>query len=103
MSAFGVLTGPCPDCGTARADGGYVHAETCPISTGVDAASDADREWFLAHPGQAEYFRPITWAEAREFDWMTGHGGPTPTHVHVLRLGPSLRSRLYQHQAGAGS
>ncbi|WP_281966301.1 hypothetical protein [Serinicoccus marinus] len=103
MSAFGTLTGPCPDCGAARADGGYVHAGTCPISTGVDAASDADREWFLAHPGQDQYVRPITWAEAREYDWTIGDGGPTATHVRVLRLGPGLRSRIATHLPGAGS
>ena len=54
----------------------------------VAAASEADRAWFAAHPGAAEYLRPI---------WPGEFGDrPVPAgavFVHVVELAPGLRIR----------
>lgn len=100
------MTAACPDCGAAASVGelaGYavrmVHAETCPINTGVDRAIATDRDWFARNPLATERVRRVTWAEAAEMEISAGWR-PSGT-VLVLQLVPGIRSRRFEPEAGA--
>jgi hypothetical protein len=53
----------------------------------VDEISDADRDWFLAHPGRRCRLRPIRRGES-----PPGYGDVS-NHVIVLQLQPGFRVR----------
>jgi hypothetical protein len=76
---------PCPDC-CATFDGNeLVHESTCPLAAGVDDICDADRRWFIDHPGDWYYTRPITAAERQTMEHVDPAGAATnPNHVHVI-------------------
>lgn len=83
----------CPDC-AARPENNVVrHDPTCPVNRGVNAAIDADGEWFAANPSATQYRRPITHFEQVELRITTG--GRAVGAVHVLRLKKGYRSRYF--------
>lgn len=89
----------CPDC-AARPQGQVVHHDpTCPVDRGVNAAIDADGEWFKANPSATEYRRPITHFEQVELRITTG--GQAVGAVHVLRLKQG-RSRYFTFSGPEG-
>lgn len=64
----------CPDCGACfdQAHARMVHRDGCPIHRDYEAASDADREWFRAHPGETVRRRVPTMGEIQQQMLMAG-------------------------------
>ncbi len=77
---------PCPDCcAEFDAVGELVHEGICPLSAGIEAICDEDRQYFEAHPDEWHYTRAITRAELETLRHVDPAGAATrPTHVHVL-------------------
>ncbi len=87
----------CPDCsGTATGEQVLKHDDTCPVSAALDAMSQLDREWFAAHPGATEYYRPLVPGDlhvAHLDSVVLGTvDGKTP-RVRVRQIGEGVRVR----------
>lgn len=89
---------PCADCASrVDPDGVLRHAESCPISRGVEAACADDAAYFLANPTESERVREMTEAERQSF----AHADPRYGHpifkthgcVFVTQLEPGIRTR----------
>jgi hypothetical protein len=79
---------PCPDCAASFAGTELQHEQTCPQANGIDDICDPDRQYFLDHPGEWHYTRPISAAEYQTMLHIDPAGAATnPDHVHVLRQG----------------
>ena len=77
---------PCPDCAASFVGTELQHEETCPLSAGIDAQCDEDRQYFLDHPGEWTRTRPITRAELETLRHLDPAGAAArPDHVHVAR------------------
>jgi hypothetical protein len=90
---------PCPDC-AATVDGHQLlHEDSCPLQAGVEAACDADKAYFIEHPTEWYYTRPISAAERQTMAHLDPAGAATnPDHVHVLRQ-PFGRIRQFCNSA----
>jgi hypothetical protein len=76
---------PCPDCNASWVGTELEHESSCPISAGIDAVCDEDRQYFLDHPQERYRTRGITWAELETLDNLgTLAPDDRPNHVHVL-------------------
>ena len=85
---------PCPDCCAIRGHRTH-HEATCPLGNAVEAACDADREYFEAHPDEWHYTRAISAAELQTMEHVDPPGAATnPNHVHVMRV-PGGRLRQF--------
>ena len=76
---------PCPDCAATARGGELQHEASCPISSGIDAACDDDRRWFIEHPAEWTRTRAISHAELLALDHLgTLTPADRPDHVHVM-------------------
>ena len=76
---------PCPDCAAQFVGTELLHEETCPLSAGIEAICDEDREYFETHPEEWHYTRAISRAEYQTMLHIDPAGAATnPDHVHVL-------------------
>lgn len=83
----------CPDCGATPVARVVTHAETCPISVGVDRITAADARYFARNAKRRKRARPITWAEQAEAEMSCGW---RPTgDVTVWQLQPGSRIRHF--------
>lgn len=81
----------CPDCGATPVGRRVTHAETCPISVGMDRITASDARYFKRNAKRRKRVRPITWAEQAEVEMSCGW---RPTgDVTVWQLQPGLRTR----------
>jgi excisionase family DNA binding protein len=73
---------PCPDCAASFAGTELQHEQTCPLANGIDDICDADRQYFLDHPGEWHYTRPISAAEYQTMLHIDPAGAATnPDHA----------------------
>jgi hypothetical protein len=84
----------CPDCGSAVGDRGAEHTKDCPMMLGIEQACADDRAYFEAHPGEVNYWRPITDAERREFA-LVGERHTARSQVCVTQVADGVRSRRF--------
>jgi len=83
------------------------HDDSCPAARGLDAVTDADRQWFEEHPQATEYWRPMTQAEAlydAPYRFLAEYGYlPTGTclfeqaRVQVVSIAPGVRGRRFHN------
>ncbi|PND54347.1 hypothetical protein CRM90_28455 [Mycobacterium sp. ENV421] len=88
---------PCPDCAAQPVGTILEHLSGCPISDGVDAATDDDRRYFEDHPGETTRVRPMTHAERLQLAHTDGqYNHPawrTHGHIVVTNVVPGFRLR----------
>jgi hypothetical protein len=91
---------PCPDCAAEFHGRDLVHEPTCPLQNAVEDVCAADRQWFIDHPDEPSYTRPITHAELAQLAHMDP--GRQATHVVVHDM-PWGRTRAFVHGDWIGS
>src|SRR4051794_26878976 len=57
---------PCPDCNARCVGRELRHEPSCPLANSVEDVCEADRQWFLEHPGEQSYTRPLARAEVEQ-------------------------------------
>lgn len=87
----------CPDCLGVAGDGRHLtHADTCPIGQALDRISQVDRDWFAAHPGATEYYRPLLPGDLHVADLASivlGTVDGKPPRVRVRQVAEGIRAR----------
>lgn len=94
----------CPDCtGVMNLKKMLRHDSTCPTGRGIDEMSEADREWFEAHPGETEYVRPLHWTERDQLIRSGDLNVPRPVpgaslegETLVMQARPGVRIRRFR-------
>lgn len=83
----------CPDCSATTESRNLAHDPTCPFGLALDRVTDADRDWFAAHPNATVRHRPVVAAEKIEHGIFGFDGIEHTTHVQVIQISPGLRLR----------
>ena len=73
---------PCPDCCATYRDNQLLHELSCPLQAAVERVCEQDRRYFIEHPNEQEYTRPIARAECQQLA-HTDPRAPACTHVIV--------------------
>lgn len=83
---------PCPDCNLEQTgEMEFMHSDGCPNMAAMDARSEADRDFFAAHPGTNVYHRdavPGDWGVASLGRWVP------QGRVKVTQASPGIRMRV---------
>ena len=74
------------------------HAESCPISIDVEAATESDRIWFENHPDANYYYRPVSWGEGAQL--ITRHEKLRKL-PGAVKLEPAGKVRIEQIEIGS--
>lgn len=81
----------CPDCGQTSVKMHLAHERTCPVSKSIDAMTDTDKAWFIAHPHASRYWRDLV---PGDLGLHTLDGVQWEGKVLVKQISPGVRTRM---------